>query len=35
MHIKPSRRDLMALEGVVLENAADMASCFPVPVAIC
>ncbi|MCX7345158.1 MAG: hypothetical protein NTU78_05370, partial [Alphaproteobacteria bacterium] len=28
-HIKPSRRDLMALEGVVLENAADMARCFP------
>ena len=27
--IKPSRRDLMALEGVVLENAADMAACFP------
>ena len=24
--IRPSRRDLMALEGVVLENAADMAS---------
>lgn len=27
--IRPSRRDLMALEGVVLENAADMARCFP------
>jgi putative DNA primase/helicase len=28
-HIRPSRHDLMALEGVVLENAADMAKCFP------
>ncbi len=27
--IRPSRHDLMALEGVVLENAADMAKCFP------
>jgi len=27
--IKPARRDLMALSGVVLENAADMAACFP------
>jgi putative DNA primase/helicase len=27
--IKPSRHDLMALDGVVLENAADMARCFP------
>ena len=27
--IRPSRHDLMALEGVVLENAADMARCFP------
>ncbi len=25
----PSRRDRMALRGVVLENAADMAACFP------
>ena len=25
----PSRRDLMAVRGVVLENAADMAVCFP------
>lgn len=28
-HLKPQRRDLMALQGVVLENAADMATCFP------
>ena len=27
--ISPSRHDLMALEGVVLQNAADMAVCFP------
>jgi putative DNA primase/helicase len=27
--IRPSRHDLMALDGVVLENAADMAKCFP------
>ena len=27
--IRPSRHDLMALDGVVLENAADMARCFP------
>lgn len=27
--LRPQRRDLMALEGVVLENAADMATCFP------
>jgi putative DNA primase/helicase len=27
--ISPSRHDLMALDGVVLENAADMARCFP------
>jgi len=27
--ICPSRRDLMAARGVVLENAADMAVCFP------
>ena len=27
--IRPARRDLMALEGIVLENAADMATCFP------
>ena len=25
----PTRRDLMAARGVVLENAADMAACFP------
>ena len=25
---RPTRRDLMALSGVVLENAADMAACF-------
>ena len=25
----PTRRDLMALSGIVLENAADMAACFP------
>ena len=25
----PTRRDRMALRGVVLENAADMARCFP------
>jgi len=27
--IKPTRRDLMALSGIVLDNAADMAACFP------
>ena len=27
--LKPARRDLMALSGIVLENAADMAACFP------
>jgi putative DNA primase/helicase len=27
--IRPTRRDLMALAGIVLENAADMAACFP------
>lgn len=27
--LRPQRRDLMALEGVILENAADMAACFP------
>jgi len=27
--IKPARRDLMALSGIVLENATDMATCFP------
>jgi len=27
--LRPSRRDLMALTGIVLENAADMAACFP------
>jgi len=27
--IRPSRRDMMAVRGVVLENAADMATCFP------
>lgn len=27
--IRPSRHDLMALDGVVLENTADMARCFP------
>lgn len=27
--IKPTRRDLMALSGIVIENAADMAACFP------
>lgn len=27
--LRPTRRDLMALTGVVLENAADMAACFP------
>ena len=27
--LKPTRRDLMALSGIVLENAADMAACFP------
>jgi putative DNA primase/helicase len=27
--LKPTRRDLMALTGIVLENAADMAACFP------
>ena len=27
--LRPSRRDLMALKGIMLENAADMAACFP------
>ena len=27
--LRPTRRDLMALNGIVLENAADMAACFP------
>jgi putative DNA primase/helicase len=27
--LRPSRRDLMALSGILLENAADMAACFP------
>ncbi len=27
--LRPARRDLMAARGVVLENAADMAVCFP------
>jgi putative DNA primase/helicase len=27
--IRPARRDLMTLAGIVLENAADMATCFP------
>jgi|AntAceMinimDraft_11_1070367.scaffolds.fasta_scaffold02944_3 putative DNA primase/helicase len=27
--LKPTRRDLMALSGIVLENATDMATCFP------
>ena len=27
--LKPTRRDLMALAGIVLDNAADMAACFP------
>ena len=27
--LRPTRRDLMAASGVVLENAADMALCFP------
>jgi len=27
--LRPTRRDLMAARGVVLENAADMAACFP------
>ena len=27
--LRPTRRDLMALSGIVLENAADMAMCFP------
>lgn len=27
--VKPTRHDLMALTGIVLENAADMAACFP------
>jgi len=26
---RPTRRDLMSLTGIVLENAADMAACFP------
>lgn len=27
--LQPTRRDLMALAGIVFENAADMAACFP------
>jgi putative DNA primase/helicase len=27
--LRPTRRDLMAVRGVVLDNAADMARCFP------
>ncbi len=27
--LRPTRRDLMALSGIVLENAADRAACFP------
>ena len=27
--LRPNRRDVMALSGIVLENAADMAVCFP------
>ena len=27
--VRPTRRDLMALTGIELENAADMAACFP------
>ena len=27
--LRPTRHDLMALTGIVLENAADMAACFP------
>jgi putative DNA primase/helicase len=27
--LKPTRRDMMALSGIVLENATDMAVCFP------
>ena len=27
--LRPTRRDLMALSGIALENAADMAACFP------
>ena len=27
--LRPTRRDLMVLSGIVLENAADMATCFP------
>lgn len=27
--LRPTRRDLMSLAGIVLENAADMAACFP------
>ena len=27
--LRPTRRDLMALTGIALENAADMAACFP------
>ena len=27
--LRPTRRDLMALSGIMLENAADMAACFP------
>jgi putative DNA primase/helicase len=27
--LRPTRRDLMALSGIVLHNAADMAACFP------
>jgi putative DNA primase/helicase len=27
--LRPTRRDLMALSGIVFDNAADMAACFP------
>lgn len=27
--LRPTRRDLMALSGIILENASDMAACFP------
>jgi len=26
---RPTRHDLMALSGIALENATDMAACFP------
>jgi putative DNA primase/helicase len=29
LDLRPARRELMAARGVVLENAADMAACFP------